>query len=397
MSYLRHCGGRLLGHDTMRPVKTVTGIYQKACRRLLPPSVHRLAGVPRREVKRRVRAPTQIGIDGVQIRRASPLDVGTIMSMALSYHKEGSERRAIMSDPRSAFLYRVIGPIYIWQRFLTLKAIQSGRIVGYIMLLPRGNVLEVWELGVSPEFRKRGIGTALMKIAQDLARTRFECLSLIVSEGNSGALGLYGKLGFLDAKITPIRYTIHRNGKVKRRAARSRKRSIAVEPITGEVFAQDYARVASEVARDTLGGAVRLPREVLIEEHLVKGIDYLRASISGRRSAYASLGKSKDAVSITLLVEPESCNARVMTAVLRSFLNHLQSEESLGAELEVRVLQAQEACLKRALVSIGATFERSAPMLRLFRPSANPARLGIDIPRATRLPQHDGIGISGSD
>lgn len=55
----------------------------------------------------------------------------------------------------------------------------------------------VYAVGVSPEHRRRGIGTALMRrLEHDLARTGCPKVNLQVRGFNAGAVGFYEKLGY---------------------------------------------------------------------------------------------------------------------------------------------------------------------------------------------------------
>ncbi len=84
-----------------------------------------------------------------------------------------------------------------------LVAELDGKPVGFVAANPswqsrdRGEVLEVHELVVAPEFRGRGIARALMEEALRLGRARgrkWACLW--VGEGNTVARGWYERLGF---------------------------------------------------------------------------------------------------------------------------------------------------------------------------------------------------------
>jgi ribosomal protein S18 acetylase RimI-like enzyme len=55
------------------------------------------------------------------------------------------------------------------------------------------------------KFRGRGVGTALMSVCQDLAHAAGATkLSLIVASANSGARGLYDRLGYREVASTPL-------------------------------------------------------------------------------------------------------------------------------------------------------------------------------------------------
>lgn len=66
---------------------------------------------------------------------------------------------------------------------------------------------EIQDMFVLPELRARGIGTALVRAAEQLARDRgWERISLSVSlDGNPAARRLYERLGYADAGVAPVR------------------------------------------------------------------------------------------------------------------------------------------------------------------------------------------------
>jgi ribosomal protein S18 acetylase RimI-like enzyme len=60
-------------------------------------------------------------------------------------------------------------------------------------------------LAVSPECRRKGLGTELLKIAEELAyATGKTALSVIVSDANSGAKRLYERCGYTQAGVRPM-------------------------------------------------------------------------------------------------------------------------------------------------------------------------------------------------
>ena len=60
-------------------------------------------------------------------------------------------------------------------------------------------------VAVSPDFRRRGVGTALMNYAEELARDAGTAeISLIVADENRGAVDLYQKLGFQRRGSRPV-------------------------------------------------------------------------------------------------------------------------------------------------------------------------------------------------
>ncbi len=100
-----------------------------------------------------------------------------------------------------------------------LVAEVEGRIVGYVMsrveygasnfdlrrLVRKGHIVSI---AVLPGFRRRGIGTALLKEALRNLRERYGCeeVYLEVRVSNEPAIRLYEKLGFRKVKKIPMYY-----------------------------------------------------------------------------------------------------------------------------------------------------------------------------------------------
>ena len=83
------------------------------------------------------------------------------------------------------------------QRELFVVAVDSGRIVGTAMGGFDGHRGWVYSVGVCPDHRRRGIGTALMRrVESDLARIGCPKLNLQVRGTNVEAVGFYESLGY---------------------------------------------------------------------------------------------------------------------------------------------------------------------------------------------------------
>jgi ribosomal-protein-alanine N-acetyltransferase len=95
----------------------------------------------------------------------------------------------------------------------------DGRIVGYVMsrveygssnfdvrrLVRKGHIVSI---AVLPGYRRRGIGTALMKAALRSLRETYGCeeVYLEVRVSNTPAIRLYEKLGFRRVRVIPMYY-----------------------------------------------------------------------------------------------------------------------------------------------------------------------------------------------
>lgn len=74
---------------------------------------------------------------------------------------------------------------------------QDNRIVGAVMSGYDGHRGWVYSLGVQPEFRRQGIGRALMQAVEDHMRTlNCEKINLQVRGGNETVTTFYHKLGY---------------------------------------------------------------------------------------------------------------------------------------------------------------------------------------------------------
>ena len=84
----------------------------------------------------------------------------------------------------------------------------ENKAVGYLVLYPSAQeeltgVLQGWvmDFAVSPEYRQKGIGRALLKVAEEYCRANgVAYLGLAVSSHNINALRLYGKMGFAEER-----------------------------------------------------------------------------------------------------------------------------------------------------------------------------------------------------
>lgn len=87
-----------------------------------------------------------------------------------------------------------------------LKAVVDGRMVGFIAGDPRGSEEIAWiaTLGVLPDYRRRGIASALLQTCED--RLDVNRVRLSVRENNQPALQLYRGFGYMRVGIWPDYY-----------------------------------------------------------------------------------------------------------------------------------------------------------------------------------------------
>jgi len=78
-------------------------------------------------------------------------------------------------------------------------AIFDNKIIGYICIRTILDVTHILNIAVLPEFRRRGIGSMLLRVALDelsLVRQDINMVTLEVRESNTAAIKLYEKFGF---------------------------------------------------------------------------------------------------------------------------------------------------------------------------------------------------------
>ena len=82
-----------------------------------------------------------------------------------------------------------------------LVAEADGTLVGFLTARPYGRELAVIELGVAPEWQRRGIGAALMRgCAIDAANSGFRALTLTTFRHVPWNAPFYARLGFVEVE-----------------------------------------------------------------------------------------------------------------------------------------------------------------------------------------------------
>lgn len=99
--------------------------------------------------------------------------------------------------PRAMFLQVLRRP-----QLRTLVIEQCYRLHGFAIIGPQMGVMHIWNLGIAVEARRRGLGTALLRHVEFLARIEgCKAVQLSVREGNLGAQLAYRRAGFEAIKI----------------------------------------------------------------------------------------------------------------------------------------------------------------------------------------------------
>ena len=121
----------------------------------------------------------------IRVRGAKPYDMSTVLDI----------EKFCFPDP---YPMSLLSRLYITSPEGFLVAEVDGKVVGYLIgTLRWGASGHIMAIGVYPEYRKRGVGTALMVQILDILRMRgARSARLEVRKSNDAAQLFYQKLGF---------------------------------------------------------------------------------------------------------------------------------------------------------------------------------------------------------
>lgn len=86
---------------------------------------------------------------------------------------------------------------FAYYKFDSLKALKYLKVVSVLMKKPDNDVLYIANVGVAPEMRSKGIGSALLNYSQEIARKAgYKRYELDVATNNPRGQQLYTRLGF---------------------------------------------------------------------------------------------------------------------------------------------------------------------------------------------------------
>ncbi len=102
-------------------------------------------------------------------------------------------------------LWDVLG-VLTFPNVVRLKATDRGKLVGFIAgdLRPHENLAWIATIGVLPEYRRRGIGAALLQACEE--RLTLPRIRLMVRISNQEAIQLYRRTGYIQAGVWPHYY-----------------------------------------------------------------------------------------------------------------------------------------------------------------------------------------------
>lgn len=128
------------------------------------------------------------------IRKMEAKDVSAIAAL----------EQVCFSDPwsESSIASELVNPLSYW-----LVAEEGGCIAGYVGSQSVLDAADMMNIAVSPDFRRRGVGQALVEALIDyLQQKRVIALLLEVRVSNAAAIALYQKLGFEQVGCRPRYY-----------------------------------------------------------------------------------------------------------------------------------------------------------------------------------------------
>lgn len=128
------------------------------------------------------------------IRKMIPSDVAAIAEL----------EKVCFSDPWSAdsIAYELVNPLSYW-----LVAELDGVVAGYVGSQSVLDAADMMNIAVAPNYRKRGIGQALVNALTDyLSKNNVIALLLEVRVSNGPAISMYEKLGFQQVGKRPNYY-----------------------------------------------------------------------------------------------------------------------------------------------------------------------------------------------
>jgi ribosomal-protein-alanine N-acetyltransferase len=142
----------------------------------------------------------------ILIRKFKPSDLSRVYGIECKSFK----------DPYDVFFLLNLYELYP-ESFLVAE--KSGMVVGYVIARLIGRKGHIIAIAVAPEYRRRGIGRALMRsVTQVLKSQGAEELFLEVRASNRAAIRFYEKQGFKQVQLIPKYYADGEDGVLLRKS-----------------------------------------------------------------------------------------------------------------------------------------------------------------------------------
>jgi len=138
---------------------------------------------------------------------ASSVLCNSTMILSATWHDLNAVRRIeAICFPQDAWpLWDIIG-VLAFPNVVRLKAVCDGQTVGFIAgdLRPAERLVWIATIGVLPEYRRRGIGAALLQACE--ANAHLPRVRLNVRTSNDTAIRLYKQMGYVQVGLWPRYY-----------------------------------------------------------------------------------------------------------------------------------------------------------------------------------------------
>jgi ribosomal protein S18 acetylase RimI-like enzyme len=297
----------------------------------------------------------------MKIEKASFLDMNNTMKIVVETTiREGPEFQQSLFNSMKLLLYRIFGPIYVWAKYESFKAVVSGNIVGTVVVKHVNTFsTHILAIGVHPKFRNRGIGTSLMEFIEEMSKNRCRYLTLAVMENNTNALELYQKLGFRNFQYSQIRFKIEN---VPSELRSSEK--IKLEPIFAEEAWACRDKHLLALVEAVSGGDGSEIVQRLYLGRLKGNAESFRVSTSSKEVGYVSIKRKKDSLPVFLIVDKDLWRTAAELDIVNTVLEHAFR---LSSRIEVSTLQAYEESLRCSFKKIGLKYTRIVPRIGLAK------------------------------